>query len=130
MFFKLALVSCFAVAFGQHHAGHASSYLGNHGHVGHPTDYYAHPRYEFNYNVADGRTGDRKSQHEIRDGDSVRGQYSLHEADGSIRTVQYTADGHNGFNAHVTRAGHGSHSDLQGRLAFTPFGHHNGHRHY
>ncbi|XP_037945225.1 cuticle protein 7-like, partial [Teleopsis dalmanni] len=46
-------------------------------------------------------TGDVKSQHETRDGDSVKGQYSLVEPDGSIRTVDYTADKHNGFNAVV-----------------------------
>lgn len=31
----------------------------------------------------------------------VKGQYSVVEADGSIRTVEYTADKHNGFNAVV-----------------------------
>ncbi|XP_026328670.1 cuticle protein 8-like [Hyposmocoma kahamanoa] len=42
-----------------------------------------------------------KSQQEVRDGDVVKGSYSFHEADGSIRTVEYTADDHNGFNAVV-----------------------------
>ncbi|RZC41650.1 hypothetical protein BDFB_014605, partial [Asbolus verrucosus] len=32
-------------------------------------DYAAYPRYEFKYGVADGHTGDQKSQTEIRDGD-------------------------------------------------------------
>lgn len=49
----------------------------------------------------DYHTGDIKSQHETRDGDVVKGQYSVVEADGSIRTVEYTADKHNGFNAIV-----------------------------
>lgn len=49
----------------------------------------------------DFHTGDVKSQHETRDGDVVKGQYSLVEPDGSIRTVDYTADKHNGFNAVV-----------------------------
>ncbi|XP_049866202.1 cuticle protein 7-like [Pectinophora gossypiella] len=62
---------------------------------------YAHPKYEYSYSVADHHTGDDKSQHEIRDGDVVKGSYSFHEADGSIRTVEYTADDHNGFNAVV-----------------------------
>lgn len=31
----------------------------------------------------------------------MKGSYSFHEADGSIRTVEYTADDHNGFNAVV-----------------------------
>ncbi|KAJ8732862.1 hypothetical protein PYW07_015461 [Mythimna separata] len=61
----------------------------------------AYPKYEYNYSVADGHTGDNKSQSESRDGDVVKGSYSFHEADGSIRTVEYTADDHNGFNAVV-----------------------------
>lgn len=31
------------------------------------------------------------------------------EPDGTIRTVSYTADDHNGFNAVVTRSGHAVH---------------------
>ncbi|XP_061710130.1 cuticle protein 7-like [Cydia pomonella] len=58
-------------------------------------------KYEYSYSVADGHSGDNKSQHETRDGDVVKGSYSLKEADGSIRTVEYTADPHNGFNAVV-----------------------------
>ncbi|KAL1497020.1 hypothetical protein ABEB36_008051 [Hypothenemus hampei] len=72
-------------------------------------DYAAYPKYEFNYGVADGHTGDQKTQSEIRDGDVVKGQYSLVEADGTIRTVTYTADDHSGFNAIVTRSGHAAH---------------------
>lgn len=66
-------------------------------------DYYAHPKYTFKYGVSDYHTGDVKSQHETRDGDVVKGQYSLVEPDGSIRTVDYTADKHNGFNAVVSK---------------------------
>ncbi|KAG8336346.1 hypothetical protein J6590_046453 [Homalodisca vitripennis] len=65
----------------------------------------AHPNYLFNYGVNDLKTGDIKSQWEHRDGDKVRGQYSLVEADGSVRTVEYTADDHNGFNAVVSKTG-------------------------
>ncbi|XP_037299622.1 cuticle protein 7 isoform X1 [Manduca sexta] len=61
----------------------------------------AHPKYEYNYSVADSQSGDNKSQQESRDGDVVKGSYSFHEADGSIRTVEYSADDHNGFNAVV-----------------------------
>ncbi|XP_060517348.1 cuticle protein 8-like [Cylas formicarius] len=64
-------------------------------------DYYAPPKYSFKYGVTDYHTGDIKSQHETRDGDTVKGQYSVVEPDGSIRTVEYTADKHNGFNAVV-----------------------------
>ncbi|KAL3283002.1 hypothetical protein HHI36_006159 [Cryptolaemus montrouzieri] len=72
-------------------------------------DYYAYPKYEFNYGVGDGHTGDHKTQKEERDGDVVKGSYSLVEPDGTIRTVHYTADDHNGFNAIVTRTGHAIH---------------------
>ncbi|XP_028168307.1 cuticle protein 7 [Ostrinia furnacalis] len=72
--------------------------------------YYDHPRYAFNYGVADHSTGDVKSQHETRDGDVVKGQYSLVEPDGSIRTVDYTADSVNGFNAVVSKSGPSVHA--------------------
>ncbi|EDV96747.1 larval cuticle protein A2B [Drosophila grimshawi] len=72
---------------------------------GYAVDYYDHPKYAFNYGVADHTTGDVKSQHETRDGDVVKGQYSLVEPDGSIRTVDYTADSIHGFNAVVTKSG-------------------------
>lgn len=64
----------------------------------------SHPQYAFEYGVADTSTGDIKSQHEVRDGGVVKGQYSLVEPDGSIRTVDYTADDLNGFNAVVTKS--------------------------
>ncbi|XP_059052333.1 calphotin-like [Achroia grisella] len=69
--------------------------------LAHEPEEIAYPKYEYTYSVADGHTGDNKSQQEVRDGDSVKGSYSFHEADGSIRTVEYTADDHNGFNAIV-----------------------------
>ncbi|XP_045485691.1 cuticle protein 8-like [Pieris rapae] len=61
----------------------------------------AYPKYEYSYSVADPHTGDDKQQQEVRDGDVVKGSYSFHEADGSIRTVEYSADDHSGFNAVV-----------------------------
>jgi Insect cuticle protein len=64
----------------------------------------SHPQYSFNYGVHDGLTGDVKSQHETRDGGVVKGQYSLVEPDGSVRTVDYTADDVNGFNAVVSKS--------------------------
>ncbi|NP_001166667.1 cuticular protein RR-2 motif 98 precursor [Bombyx mori] len=69
--------------------------------VAHQAEEIAYPKYEYNYSVADGHSGDNKSQQEVRDGDVVKGSYSFHEADGSIRTVEYTADDHSGFNAVV-----------------------------
>lgn len=68
-----------------------------------------HPRYEFGYEVRDPRTGDFKAHHETRDGDHVRGQYSMLESDGSRRVVDYTADDQNGFNANVRREGWSHH---------------------
>lgn len=79
-------------------------------HPGYAVDYYDHPKYAFNYGVADHTTGDVKSQHETRDGDVVKGQYSLVEPDGSIRTVDYTADPINGFNAVVSKSGPSVHA--------------------
>lgn len=65
----------------------------------------APPRYSYNYGVADGLTGDQKSQHEVRDGDVVKGSYSVVEPDGSLRVVEYAADDVNGFNAVVKKIG-------------------------
>jgi Insect cuticle protein len=69
----------------------------------------SHPKYSFNYGVNDPHTGDQKSQTETRDGDVVKGQYSLVEPDGSVRTVDYTADPVNGFNAVVSKSNPGVH---------------------
>lgn len=73
-------------------------------HDDHHGDTYSHPKYSFNYGVHDGLTGDVKSQSEHRDGGFVKGQYSLVEPDGSVRTVDYTADDVNGFNAVVSKS--------------------------
>lgn len=67
------------------------------------------PHYEFNYGVRDTHTGDIKNQWEVRKGDEVKGEYSLVEADGTIRTVKYSADKHSGFNAIVTKHGKAKH---------------------
>ncbi|XP_053691952.1 larval cuticle protein A3A-like [Sabethes cyaneus] len=67
-------------------------------------EYDAHPQYSFSYDVQDALTGDNKQQHETRDGDVVQGQYSLVEPDGTRRTVDYTADPINGFNAVVSKS--------------------------
>ncbi|XP_059051910.1 larval cuticle protein A3A-like [Achroia grisella] len=66
-------------------------------------EYDPHPQYSFAYDVQDGLTGDSKTQHETRDGDVVQGSYSVVDPDGTKRTVEYTADPHNGFNAVVHR---------------------------
>lgn len=67
------------------------------------TDYDPNPSYSYAYDIQDVLTGDSKSQKESRQGDTVTGSYSLIEPDGTRRTVEYTADPHNGFNAVVHR---------------------------
>ncbi|XP_055905446.1 cuticle protein 19-like [Eupeodes corollae] len=57
------------------------------------------------YDVKDPSTGDIKNQIESRDGDVVKGSYSLLDAEGLTRLVKYSLDGVNGFNAVVTRTG-------------------------
>lgn len=61
------------------------------------------PKYTYSYDVQDSVTGDIKGQYETRDGDAVAGAYSLVDPDGFKRTVKYTADALNGFNAVVER---------------------------
>ncbi|XP_072940714.1 adult-specific cuticular protein ACP-20-like [Epargyreus clarus] len=111
------LVAAVAAQFGDHghghayssqhvykHDGHHEPVHGHHGHGHH--DYYTHPKFEFAYKVADHHTGDIKSQHEHRDGDVVKGSYSLHQPDGSERVVHYHGDDHSGFHADVKYATH------------------------
>ncbi|XP_037874610.1 cuticular protein RR-2 motif 117 isoform X1 [Bombyx mori] len=87
---------------------HIHKYDGHHEpvHHGHHHDYYTHPKYEFEYKVSDPHTGDHKSQHESRDGDVVKGYYSLHQPDGSERHVHYHGDHHSGFHADVKHSTH------------------------
>ncbi|XP_068630573.1 cuticle protein 19-like [Battus philenor] len=86
----------------------AAGYAQDNGHE----DYYAYPKYSYDYSVKDPHTGDHKSQWESRDGDVVKGAYSLAEPDGTTRIVEYTADKHNGFNAIVKRIGHAQHPQI------------------
>jgi hypothetical protein len=48
----------------------------------------AYPKYQYSYGVKDALTGDQKSAHESRDGDVVKGSYSLVQPDGVLRTVR------------------------------------------
>nr|XP_047041580.1 cuticle protein 8-like [Helicoverpa zea] len=70
-----------------------------------PSYYDSNPNYNFAYEVNDAHTGDIKSQHESRRGDTVLGQYSLLQPDGIRRTVDYRADDHTGFQATVNNDG-------------------------
>ncbi|XP_076757855.1 larval cuticle protein A3A-like [Xylocopa sonorina] len=71
-------------------------------------DFDPHPQYSYAYDVHDSLTGDAKSQQETRDGDVVQGSYSLIEADGTKRIVDYVADPVNGFNAVVRKEAAGA----------------------
>ena len=59
--------------------------------------------YDFNYAVNDASTGDVHSQQEKAENGAIRGSYMLNDADGFLRTVEYTADDVNGFQANVRR---------------------------
>mgnify|MGYP003513475552 CR=1 FL=1 len=81
-------------------------------------DFYAYPKYKFEYGVKDAHTHDHKSQWEQRDGDKVVGEYTLEEADGTTRKVSYHADAKSGFHAKVERIGHAHHHDQQQQYAY------------
>ncbi|XP_068630712.1 uncharacterized protein [Battus philenor] len=57
--------------------------------------------YSFGYGVSDAQTGDIKTVWESKEGDNVKGHYSLMEPDGSVRTVEYSAGPGKGFIAAV-----------------------------
>lgn len=109
------------------YAGYAESYSNLHQHISHghddghhhyddhhEDDYHHGPvHYKFGYAVKDPHTGDHKEAWETRDGDHVKGSYSLIEADGSKRIVDYTADKHSGFNAVVKNIGHHGHHTIE-----------------
>ncbi|XP_013186718.1 cuticle protein 7-like [Amyelois transitella] len=92
-----------------HQEHHAPAHHEAPKHEEHHVDYYAIPKYIYEYKVEDPHTHDNKYQHETRDHDVVKGEYSLHQPDGRIRIVKYTADKHNGFNAEVKYEGHAQH---------------------
>ncbi|XP_013186767.2 histidine-rich glycoprotein-like [Amyelois transitella] len=92
-----------------HQPVHAPEHKHEGHHEEHHVDYYAIPKYVYEYKVEDPHTHDNKYQHETRDHDVVKGEYSLHQPDGRIRIVKYTADKHNGFNAEVHYEGHAQH---------------------
>ncbi|XP_053602709.1 uncharacterized protein LOC128670761 [Plodia interpunctella] len=68
--------------------------------ITHDTDA-ENPSYSFSYGVSDSRTGDIKTVWEAKEGDTVKGHYSVLEPDGSMRTVEYSAGPHTGFQATV-----------------------------
>ncbi|CAB3243140.1 unnamed protein product [Arctia plantaginis] len=106
MFAKILLVAAVIAnvsAQDSHHKKHEGHHEEQH------VDYYAHPKYEFAYEIKDPHTHDFKHQHEHRDGDVVKGEYSLHQPDGTVRIVKYHADKKSGFHADVKYEGHAKH---------------------
>lgn len=73
-------------------------------------DYHAHIPYKYEYGVKDGHTGDHKSAWEHGDGHGgVKGSFTLEEADGTHRVVEYHGDPKAGTNTIVKRVGHAHH---------------------
>lgn len=67
-------------------------------------------QYAFSYGVSDPFTGDSKQHQEIRDGHVVKGSYSVKDADGTTRVVEYSQGGpETGINAVVKKIGESSH---------------------
>jgi len=93
-----------------------------HGHHGF-YDFYAYPKYSYNYGVADKITGDQKSAGEVRDGALTKGYYSVVQPDGVLRTVNYISTPHGGFQAQVINKGIAGHPAIYGHH----LGHHGGH---
>ena len=112
----LGLIACAAAGHGEsyvktsdHANGFGSSYGGYSGDLGHHQEHHHIPEYKFEYGVKDPHTHDHHSQWEHRHGDSVKGEYTLDEADGTKRVVSYYDDGKSGFHAEVKRIGHAHH---------------------
>ncbi|GJQ80895.1 hypothetical protein Trydic_g14150 [Trypoxylus dichotomus] len=83
----LCLLVTLAVAGGYGGYG-GGGYGGDGGH-----DVYAYPKYQFEYGVKDDHTDDHKSQHEIRDGGLVKGEYERAEK-GVYQRLNYIYDSH------------------------------------
>jgi len=102
-----ALLSLFIIGLGavtaQYHGLHAAPVYHAPALIKKVVEVEAPAHYDFSYSVHDDHTGDIKSQTESRKGDQLQGQYTLIDADGYLRTVDYTSDAHNGFNAVVHR---------------------------
>ena len=87
----------------------------------------AKPDYSFSYGVEDPLTGNSQNHKETRDGDVVKGQYTVLDPDGTTRTVTYTADPQNGFQATVHHSAPSNHVQQQ---APAPRGHYPGEYYY
>ncbi|XP_013177706.1 PREDICTED: uncharacterized protein LOC106125161 [Papilio xuthus] len=72
--------------------------------------------YAFSYGVADEQTGDVKTVWDAKDGDSIKGHYNVLDADGAVRTVEYTASPGEGFVASVNKDGVKSQPDKEQKV--------------
>uniref|UniRef100_A0A182JIH3 Cuticular protein RR family n=1 Tax=Anopheles atroparvus TaxID=41427 RepID=A0A182JIH3_ANOAO len=66
-------------------------------------DYDPNPSYQFGFDVKDDEFTNYQNRKETRDGNVIKGSYSVVDSDGFIRTVTYTADPKEGFKAEVSR---------------------------
>ncbi|KAH9629182.1 hypothetical protein HF086_009572 [Spodoptera exigua] len=58
---------------------------------------------QFGFDVNDDQYTNYQNRKEQRDGDVIKGSYSVVDSDGFVRTVTYTADPKEGFKAEVSR---------------------------
>ncbi|XP_017773130.1 PREDICTED: uncharacterized protein LOC108560189 [Nicrophorus vespilloides] len=82
-------------------------------------DNYKPRDYKVEYGVSDPHTGDHKSQWEVKENGVVRGAYSLLEADGTTRIVEYYADD-TGFHADVKKIGTAVHAQQEHQIQLAP----------
>lgn len=66
-------------------------------------DYDPNPSYQFGFDVKDDEYTNYQNRKEQREGNVIKGSYSVVDSDGFIRTVTYTADPKEGFKAEVSR---------------------------
>lgn len=66
-------------------------------------DYDHNPSYQFGFDVKDDEYTNYQNRKEQREGNVIKGSYSVVDSDGFIRTVTYTADPKEGFKAEVSR---------------------------
>lgn len=79
------------VAIGHGHDGEGhEGYEEGAGHEEKHHDYHHYPAYKYEYGVDDPKTKDRKTHWETRDGDVVKGEYTLNEPDGTVSNFRLT----------------------------------------
>lgn len=87
----------------EHGQGHGQGHEHHHHHDHHHHHQETQESYSFGYDINDSETGDSKRHYEKLENGVVQGTYSLVDPDGTVRTVDYTADAVHGFNAVVRK---------------------------